>query len=134
MTTQTKNMTEAPAATVVETTREMNRPVFEPPADVIEKPEAIHVLLDLPGVDQKGLDVSIEEHVLTIRGKSAEVGPVPGSCIREEILPADYQRTFRLGADIDEARVSANLKNGTLRLVLPKSEHAKPKQISVQTE
>lgn len=110
------------------------RPVWEPAADVVEKPEAIHLLLDLPGIDQKGLDVTVEEHTLRVRGRSAVIEQAPGSISRREFEHADYERTFRLSPDIDESRISANLKNGSLRIVLPKKEAARPRQISVQAE
>lgn len=113
---------------------EMRRPVLTPAADVIDKADSIHVLLDLPGVDQKGLDVTVEEHTLTVRGRSAIAGAGPGALLREEFPSADFERTFRLGPDIDESRIGASLRNGTLRLVLPKAEKARPKQISVQAE
>jgi HSP20 family molecular chaperone IbpA len=125
---------EKPVVQTAESPAKIERPVYEPAADVIEKADAIHVLLDLPGVDQKGLDVTVEEHVLIIRGKTAVAEQKPGSIVHREFEHADYERTFRLGNDVDESRIAANLKNGLLRITIPKSEAAKPRQISVKAE
>jgi HSP20 family protein len=132
MTTICNSVCENPATAVAGTPEKTGRPVYEPAADVIEKPDAIHVLLDLPGVDQKGLDVTIEEHILHVRRKS--VATEKPESPHREIEMADYERTFRLTPDIDETRISAVLKNGLLRLVLPKNEPAKPQKISVNAE
>ncbi len=134
MTTNSNCACEKPATAVADAPAKIERPVYEPAADVIEKPDAIHVVLDMPGVDQKGLDVTIEEHVLNVRGKSAVTETRPGTALHREFEAADYERSFRLAADIDEGRITANLKNGVLRIVLPKSEAAKPRQISVKAE
>lgn len=125
---------ETPAKATVETPAHIARPVYEPFADVIEKPDAVHVLLDLPGVDQKGLDVTVEEHVLRVRGTTAPAAAKPEEAIHREFEARDYERSFRLTQDLDEARISAVLKNGQLRLVIPKQEHAKPQKISVKAE
>lgn len=109
-------------------------PSFEPAADVIEKLDSVLVILDLPGVDHKGLEVTIEDHLLTVRGKSAVAETQHVSAAHREFEPYDYARSFRIGADIDESRIAANIKNGVLRLTLPKLEAARPRQISVKTE
>ncbi len=134
MTTSCKETCEPTATTMAETPAKIERPVYEPAADVIEKPDAIHVLLDLPGVDQKGLDVTVEEHVLRIHGTSVATDDKPESAIHREFETRDYERSFRLATDIDKGRISASLKNGLLRLVLPKKESAKAQRISVSTE
>lgn len=110
------------------------RSVLEPAADVVEKPDALHLVLDLPGVDQKGLEVSIEDHVLRIRGSVAETDTADARPAHREFEACDYERSFRLTPDLDESRIAASLKNGVLRLVLPKREEAKPRKISVAIE
>lgn len=110
------------------------RAVFEPAADVVEKPDALHLVLDMPGVDQKGLEVSVEEHVLRIRGTSAESDAADKRPVHREFQSGDYERSFRLTPDLDEGRIAASLKNGVLRLVLPKREEARPRKISVAIE
>lgn len=129
MTTKSTEVIERPESAVNATTRR----VCEPAADVIEKPDAIHLLIDLPGVDQKGLEVTIEEHTLRIRGKSAVTETRADAALHREFEPTDFERSFRLTTDLDEARISASLRNGLLRVTLPKAAKAKPRQIAVQT-
>ena len=133
MTTSCKDVSETPAATAVQEVK-TERPVYEPAADVIEKPDSILVLLDLSGVDQKGLDITVEDHVLTVRGKSAVTESKAESSLYREFEPADYERSFRLTQDIDESRIIATIKNGLVRVVLPKSEKANPRQIAIQAD
>lgn len=134
MTTTCKETCEPAETVMAEASPRIERPVYEPAADVIEKPDAIHVLLDLLGVDQKGLDVTVEENVLRVHGTSAIAQDKPESPIHREFETCDYERSFRVATDIDAGRISASIKNGLLRLVLPKKEKEKPQKISVRTE
>ena len=109
------------------------RPVYEPATDVLEKPDALHLLIDMPGVDQKGLEIVVEEHVLRIRGKSALTETRREAALAREFEPADYERSFRLTNDVDETKIAATVKNGLLRVTLPKAAKAMPRQIVVQT-
>lgn len=114
-------------------TKPAARPVYEPATDVIEKPDALHLMIDMPGVDQKGLDIVVEEHVLRIRGKSALTETRNEAALAREFEPADYERSFRLTNDVDETKITAAVKNGMLRVILPKAAKAMPRQIVVQT-
>lgn len=126
MTTNSPCVCEKTAASVAQAPAKIERPVYEPAADALEKPDAIHILLDMPGVDQKGLNVTIENHVLNVRGRSAVTETKPGSVLLREFEAADYERSFRLGADIDEGRITAHLKNGLLNMTIPKRPETKP--------
>jgi HSP20 family molecular chaperone IbpA len=131
--TTTNQLTPAGAGSAACEARPM-RSVFEPAADVVEKPDALHLVLDMPGVDQKGLEVTVEDHVLRVRGTTAEPETAGTRPVHREFEPGDYERSFRLTPDLDEGRIAASLKNGVLRLVLPKREEAKPRKISVAIE
>ena len=109
------------------------RAVFEPAADVVEKPDGLYLAIDMPGVDQKGLEVTIEEHVLHIRGTSAGSGETAPP-VHREFECGDFERSFRLTPDLDEARITASLRNGVLQIALPKREETRPRRISVAVE
>jgi HSP20 family molecular chaperone IbpA len=120
----------------VATTTEATRPgvLLTPPVDIFEDSEAITVVADMPGVDAGHLTIDLHEGVLTITGHAA----VPGSdnevaVLHEYPAGATFQRSFTLSEAIDQDRIQATLKNGVLRLRLPKAERAKPRQIAIQT-
>ena len=100
-----------------------------PPVDIFETEEALIVVADLPGVDKDGVDIRVEEDILTIRGK-ASYNPHPG-VIREEFSLQGYYRQFQLSDEVDQNKISAESKNGVLTITLPKAEKSKPKQIRV---
>ena len=103
---------------------------FSPAVDIYETEEAITVLADLPGVEQEKLDINVEDRQLTFTGLVDEAadGLHP---VYTEYRVGGYTRTFRLGDTIDQAKISANLKDGVLTLVLPKAERLKPRRIAV---
>jgi HSP20 family protein len=100
-----------------------------PPVDIFETEHALMVVVDLPGVDKDGVDLRVEDGVLTIRGK-ANYQP-QASIIREEFTLQGYYRQFQLSDEIDQGKISAESKNGVLIITLPKAEKSKPKQIKV---
>lgn len=107
------------------------RPVFTPAVDIYETKDALVVLADMPGVDQSGVDIHLEEGTLTIRGKVAAEEEAKTS-LYSEYRTGDYYRTFTLSNMIDQERIEATIKDGVLKLTLPKAEIAKPRQIAVK--
>jgi HSP20 family molecular chaperone IbpA len=114
--------------TTTESTRHHERYVA-PPVDIYETQEGLVVLADLPGVAQEGLDVRVDNHVLTIRGHAHHA--VPGEAIYREHEPVNFFRQFELSDTVDQSRITADLKWGVLTVTLPKAEKAKPRQIEV---
>ncbi|TSD85238.1 Hsp20/alpha crystallin family protein [Mycobacterium sp. KBS0706] len=105
--------------------------VFLPTTDIYETQDALNVVMDMPGVQKKNIDVAIEDGVLRVSGridfdKYEELQP-----IYTEYNIGHYSRSFRLSSKIDQTKISAELKDGVLSLVLPKVEEAKPRAISV---
>lgn len=101
-----------------------------PPVDIYETPEGLVVLADLPGAEKDGIDVRVDNELLTIRGK---VKPVAyGNAVHNEFVQLDYFRQFQLNDEVDADKIAADYKHGVLKIKLPKPEKAKPKQISVQ--
>jgi HSP20 family protein len=106
-----------------------------PAIDVIEGEQDFTVLCELPGLDQKDIDVSVESNVITIKGeKSAGKEEKKGKFFRKESWSGSFQRTLPLPASVDVDKIDASLREGILTIALPKKEEAKPKQITVSTK
>jgi HSP20 family molecular chaperone IbpA len=112
-----------------EETRSQERYVT-PPVDIYETAEGLVVKADLPGVAREGLDVRVENNLLTIRARAAH--GAPGEPLYREYELANFFRQFELTDRVDQQKISADLKNGVLTLGLPKAEEAKPRRIDVQ--
>jgi HSP20 family molecular chaperone IbpA len=108
-----------------------DRPVLVPPTDIYEKGDAILVRCDMPGVDDKHLEVTLENDVLTIVGRRADVAPEGYALLLGEYGTGVYRRAFTITQDIDHAKIKARIKEGVLDLELPKAERAQPKRITV---
>ncbi len=100
-----------------------------PPVDIFETGEGLTVVADLPGVEQKGLDVRVADGILTIQGTTAHAAP--GTPVEREFELLNFYRQFELPEAVDSERISAELKHGVLTLRLPKKERAKPRRIEV---
>lgn len=121
------------AATAVEATREEGRYVT-PPVDIYETVEGLTVVADVPGLAQDQLDVSVDNRVLTIKGRvwSEPASATGRTAVLREFEPTGYFRQFTLGEKIDAGRIGAELRHGVLTLRLPFAEKAKPQQIAVR--
>ena len=110
-----------------------NSGAFIPPVDVYEDEHGLRLKLEVPGIDEKDLDVRIENNVLTVRGerKFAKEDKKEENFHRIERRYGSFVRSFSLPQSVDTEKVSADYKNGILTLVLVKRAEAKPKQIKV---
>jgi len=111
--------------------QEWDRGFVAPPANICASENEYLLEVDMPGVDKEGLEVTIEGNELTIIGRRKSELP-GGELLHRESPLADYRRVFELGPDIDTSKINAEMQQGVLRLHLPKSEKAKPKQIEVK--
>jgi HSP20 family protein len=103
-----------------------------PSIDIVEGENDFTVACELPGLEQKDIDLSIVSNVLTIKGdKKNERETRNGKYYKKETWSGSFQRTLSLPSSVDPERVNAQLKDGILTVSLPKKEEAKPKQISV---
>ena len=112
-----------------ESTRNQER-YLAPTVDIYETRDGLVVLADLPGVAKEALDVRVDNSVLTIRGHARHA--VPGDVTYREYELVNFFRQFELHEQVDQQRITADLKHGVLTLNLPKAEAAKPRQIAVQ--
>ncbi len=106
-------------------------PFFVPNVDIFEDSDKIVLIADMPGVSKENVDIRVEEGMLRLEGKVSR--NTPGEYVLSEYSIGDYLRTFTLSADIDQAGIKANMKNGVLRIVLPKSDKSKPRKITVKS-
>ena len=106
---------------------------FVPRVDIYEDDEGIVLLADLPGVDASALDVTLEKNVLTINGY-VEPLEMEDYCLSyAEYRVGDYQRSFTLSDQIDHENIDARMKDGVLRLYLPKAQ-PKTTKVAIQAE
>ncbi len=103
-----------------------------PRSDIYELDDQIVIVADVPGVDEKSLDVTLEKNVLTINALVDPIVPQGYSLSLAEYEVGDYQRSFRLSDEIDREHIEASVKDGVLRLYLPKAKEALMRKISVK--
>lgn len=107
-------------------------PVFRPDVDILERTDGYVVYADLPGVDERSVDVRLDQGVLTLDARLA-MEPEPGwNVLHQEYRLGSYHREFRISDDIDGSAVTARMRNGILELRLPKSAERQPRSIAVQ--
>jgi len=119
----------------VSTPAEQTRPglVFTPSVDIFETDKELVLLADMPGVKAENLNIDLRDDTLTLAG---DVQPYQNPGENEILIEYEvgkYYRQFSLSEIIDQARIDAQLKDGILRLTLPKIERATPRKIAVQT-
>jgi len=102
---------------------------FSPSADVRETAEGYAIDVDLPGMTEKDVVVTLEGKRLTIKGERKP--DETAQYTRRERGFGTFERVFQLPDDVDNARVEAKARNGVLTLTLPKAEAAKAKNISI---
>lgn len=126
-----REMTKKEASVPEGVERTKPRRVFKPDVDIIEEKDETVLTADLPGVDEKSLDITLEKNVITIRG---HVGPEIPAGLRlayVEYEVGDYERAFTLSDEVDKEKIQASIKNGVLKLVLPKAAAAKTRKIAI---
>jgi len=110
------------------------RRVYVPRVDIYEAGDEVVLTADMPGVDENAVDITLEKNVLTIEGRVEWERPEGYELAYAEYGVGDYHRTFALSNEVDQSRIEATVRNGVLRLVLPKSEVAKTRKIAVRAE
>ena len=102
-----------------------------PAVSITENDDSIILAVDLPGVPGDQAEVTVENGVLSIRGKVAPASRPGTSAVHREYEALDFERAFTLPEDADGSRVSATSRHGVLRVVLPKRAEAAPRRIAV---
>lgn len=108
------------------------QPALLPPVDVLEDAGGITLYADLPGVPKDKLSVRVDGDNLVIEGEIGLEMPKDMEATHAEVSLPRYRRVFTLSKELDPERLSAELRQGVLRLQIQKAEHAKPKRIEVR--
>ena len=108
------------------------QPHVLPPVDVYETESAITLLADLPGVTRDALQVRVDGDSLLLEATAATAGPPDMELVHGEARIPTFRRQFTLSRELDAGRIDAQLRDGVLRLTIPKAEEAKPRRIQVQ--
>ena len=114
---------------------EQTRPglVFSPAVDIFENEMEITLLADMPGVTGDSLEIDLRDNELTITAHpEVQHGEKERGLLREYEV-GDFKRVFSVSDRIDQGKISGAMKDGVLRLVLPKAEKAKPRRIKVES-
>mgnify|MGYP001255537911 CR=1 FL=1 len=105
---------------------------FAPTADIYETQDALTVVLEMPGVEKKNVEVRVENGILNVEGR-LDLAKYQGlTPLYTEYNIGNYSRSFRLSSKIDQNKIGAEMKNGVLSLTLPKGVEAKPRTIQVK--
>jgi HSP20 family protein len=108
---------------------------FAPPVDVYEDEHNITLKIEVPGIDEKDINVSIENNTLTVHGERRfEKDEKEENFHRVERMYGSFTRSFTLPNTVDPEQVSANYEKGVLKIRLAKKAEAKPKLIKVNIE
>ena len=128
----TDTMTAAPPSTEHETERTVR--TVSPRADIFETDTAFVILADMPGVDPDGVELVADKDTLVVRGRvnSASTNVQTRKVEHREFELADYYRTFTLTEDLDSDGITGTLRDGVLRVEVPKSPRVQPKKIPVR--
>jgi HSP20 family protein len=105
--------------------------VFVPVTDIYETPDALTVVLEMPGVDRESIEASVENDVVTIEGRIDFTKYEGMQPVYTEYNVGHYARSFEISNKIDQSKISALMKDGVVTIVLPKAEQAKPRKIQV---
>lgn len=118
----------------VTTAAEQTRPgrTFTPAVDIFETEAEITLLADMPGVKVQNLDIDLRENVLTLTGEAGFPEGQGERDVLREYETGRYVRQFNLSDAVDQSKIDAELREGVLRLVLPKAEKAVPRKIAVK--
>lgn len=106
--------------------------VWSPPADMHETQNEAVVAVELPGLNEKDIRLSIADGVLTVQGEKQRVEAEDANHSRRERWFGKFERAFSLPFPIDAGQVKATLRNGVLTVKLPKAEELKPKEIKIE--
>ncbi len=109
-----------------------DQPVFSPATDIYEQEDAILVFCDMPGVEEKNVNVTLEDDELRVLGYQEGGDPEGMQALHRGYRTGAFRRSFTLATDIDREKIRAKLTNGVLRVTLPKAERAQPRRIQIE--
>jgi HSP20 family protein len=108
-------------------------PVYSPVVDIFETDGAIHLVADMPGVNGDRVDIDVRDGKLKIVGNVEPPAEESERPLLREYENGRYERVFSVSDKIDVPGITASMKDGVLRLELPKAEKVRPRKIEVRT-
>lgn len=105
---------------------------YLPDVDITEDRERIRLIADLPGVAQSGVDVTVENNVLTINATNAATSPEGCTLAGQEYGIGNYHRDFTLTDAVQTDGITAKVKGGVLEVIIPKREEVKTRKIKIE--
>ena len=111
---------------------EVARAALVPPVDIVENDVGITLLADMPGVSKERLGVRVDGDNLLIEGSAEVKVPEQLELLHSEIRNPYFRRSFTLSRELDPSKIEASLRDGVLRLHIPKAEEARPRRVEVK--
>lgn len=108
------------------------RAAMIPAVDIVENEVGITLLADMPGVSKERLAIRVDGDNLTLEGSAEVAMPEDLELLHSEVRNPYFRRSFTLSRELDPTRIDASLKDGVLRLHIPKAEEARPRRIDVK--
>lgn len=105
---------------------------WNPAVDVFETDEAYVINAELPGVSRENIEIDVKNRLLTVKGERGQENETrKDRCYRKERSFGRFERTFPLPGGVDTEKITAEFKNGVLKIRIPRPEGKKPRQITV---
>lgn len=106
--------------------------IYRPLTDIVETDQGVSMMLEMPGVGSDDVEITLENRVLTIRGRVEPMPPENLELAYAEYDEGDFERAFTLSENFDPDRIEAEMRGGVLTLTLPRAPEAQPKRIGVK--
>ena len=114
---------------------EVSKCDWRPIVDIFDSENAIIINAELPGVTREDITLDVKENILTIKGERRIDEEVRNeNYYRKERCFGSFERAFTLPSAVDPGKITANFKDGVLKVEIPKPEEKKPKQIKINVE
>jgi HSP20 family protein len=108
--------------------------VLRAPVDIFEDAEGITLLADMPGVDREHLNLEVANDALTVEGEVKIDMPQDMEALYADVRSTRYRRSFSLSGELETGEIDATLKDGVLRVRIPKRAEARPRKIKVRVD
>lgn len=131
-TTKNLNPEKAQGQETVLAERTKDRRTFIPDVDILEDASNLYIFADMPGADDKGVNITLENDVLTIEAQVADQSVEAHNLTYTEYGIGDYYRAFTLNESFERDKIEAKMKNGVLSIVLPKAESVRTRSIPIK--
>lgn len=127
------NVRDKQEVTVGATETTSDKPMFSPVVDIWETETGLMLVADMPGVASADLSLDLQDNTLTISGRVAQPPEGRRTLLREYEV-GDFYRQFSLAENINQSAITASLKDGVLKLDLPRVAPAQPRKIEIKTD